>query len=75
MTEKNKGSKQDEVTALVQEALPGTLFRVTVEDTKEEMLAYLAGKMVIRRVKVLVGDTVLIKRDLYGGQSRIIRRL
>lgn len=58
---------------VVEEALPNTLFRVRLE-SGEQILAYLAGKMRIHRIKVLVGDTVKIEIDPYGGKGRIIRR-
>lgn len=63
-----------EVKATVDEALPNTLFRIKLE-TGEAILAYLAGKMRLHRIKVLVGDTVLVKLDPYGGKGRITRRL
>lgn len=57
----------------VEEALPNTLFRVRLEDGTEA-LAYLAGKMRLHRIKVLVGDTVTLQIDPYGGKARIVRR-
>lgn len=63
-----------EVQGVVEEALPNTLFRVSL-DGGEIVLAYLAGKMRLHRIKVLVGDKVLMKLDPYGGKARITRRL
>jgi len=63
-----------EVQGTVEEALPNTLFRVTLE-SGEVILAYLAGKMRLHRIKVLVGDKVLVKLDPYGGKGRITRRM
>ena len=65
---------QKETQGVVEEALPNTLFRVTLEGG-EEVLAYLAGKMRLHRIKVLVGDKVSLKLDPYGGKARITRRL
>ncbi len=67
--------KLPEIQGLVEEALPNTLFRVSIEGTEEPVLAYLAGKMRLHRIKVLVGDKVLLKLDPYGGKARITRRL
>jgi len=39
------------------------------------VLAYLAGKMRLHRIKVLVGDRVQVQLDPYGGRARIIRRI
>ena len=59
----------------VEEALPNALFRVTLDDTNEVVLAYLAGKMRRFRIRVLVGDRVAIVPDEYGGKGRITKRL
>ena len=58
---------------VVEEALPNTLFRVKLPDGTTT-LAYLAGKMRLHRIKVLVGDRVQVQIDPYGGRARIIRR-
>jgi translation initiation factor IF-1 len=67
-------NEAQEVQGTVEEALPNTLFRVSLEGG-EVILAYLAGKMRLHRIKVLVGDKVLLKLDPYGGKGRITRRL
>ena len=67
-------TEQDEIQGVVEEALPNTLFRVMLGNG-EVVLAYLAGKMRLHRIKVLVGDKVLLKLDPYGGKARITRRL
>lgn len=59
---------------VIVEALPSTLFRVKTEDQKE-ILAYLGGKMRMHRIKVLIGDSVEIVLDPYGGKGRIVKRL
>jgi translation initiation factor IF-1 len=66
--------KESLVMGVITEALPNTLFRVSVED-KGEVLAYLAGKMRIHRIKVLVGDKVALEDNPYGGKLRIVKRL
>lgn len=67
--------KLPEIAGVVDEALPNTLFRVSLTEGGEQVLAYLAGKMRLHRIKVLVGDKVLLKLDPYGGKARITRRL
>lgn len=59
---------------VVTESLPSTLFRVKIEDDKE-ILAYLSGKMRMHRIKVLIGDSVEVVLDSYGGKGRIVKRL
>jgi len=66
-------SEPEVVQGVVEEALPNTLFRVKLENG-EITLAYLAGKMRLHRIKVLVGDRVEVRLDLYGGRARITRR-
>lgn len=67
-----KGKKS--TNGIVVEALPNTLFRVEIAETKEVILAYLAGKMRMNHIRVLVGDKVELEQDPYGGKARIIRR-
>lgn len=58
----------------ITEALPNTMFRVSIEGG-QEVLAYLSGKMRIHRIKVLVGDKVTLEDNPYGGKLRIIKRM
>src|SRR3989344_471945 len=60
---------------IVVEALPDTLFRVKIEGAEDPILAYLAGKMRMNRIRVLIGDKVELEQDPYGGRARITRRL
>ena len=70
-----------ERTGVVVESLPNIMFRVKLdpamaEETVEgEMLCYLSGKMRLHRIRVLVGDRVLLELEPYGGKARIIKRL
>ncbi len=66
---------QDTIEGTVVEALPNTLFRIRLDNESEEIMAYLAGKMRLHRIRVLVGDRVEIQPDSYGGKGRIIKRL
>jgi translation initiation factor IF-1 len=66
----------------VEEVLPDSLFRVRIAPPEESatgegalVLAYLAGKMRLNRIRVLMGDQVEMVLDPYGGRARIVRRL
>lgn len=64
----------------VEEVLPDSLFRVRIPAVDEGgegqlILAYLAGKMRLHRIRVLMGDQVEMVLDPYGGRARIVRRL
>lgn len=66
--------KQDAVVGTVEEVLPNSLFRVRLP-SDELVLSYLAGKMRLHRIRVLVGDKVELVLDPYGGRARVVRRL
>lgn len=70
MIDTNKTS----VIGVVTEALPNTFFRVRLDDGSE-LLTYLAGKMRMNRIRVLIGDKVKLELEPYGGKGRIIQRL
>jgi translation initiation factor IF-1 len=69
----NQKDDTNTVMGIVTEALPNTLFRVDIGEGKI-ILSYLAGKMRMHRIKVLVGDKVEVLLDPYGGKGRIIKR-
>lgn len=66
-------NNEDIVPGTITEALPNTMFKVELKDGTEQ-IAYLAGKMRIHRIKVLIGDRVDVKIDPYGGKGRIVKR-
>ncbi len=73
----NIGSKQKSTTTafgIVTEALPDTLFKVKIDGKDDIVLAYLAGKMRMHRIRVLIGDKVELELDSYGGRARIAKR-
>lgn len=67
--------KQETVTGTVVECLPNTMFRVQVQGQEQPLLTYLSGKMKLYRIRILVGDTVEVLIDPYGGKGRVIKRL
>ena len=75
MDQESSAVKDDLVYGIVEEALPNALFRVKVEDQDELTLAYLSGRMRRFRIIVLVGDTVGMVIDPYGGKARITKRM
>lgn len=61
-------------TGVVLESLPSLNFRVKLDDGKE-ILAHLAGKMRIYRIKVLPGDQVIVEMTPYDeNRGRIVYR-
>ncbi|MFH1473011.1 MAG: translation initiation factor IF-1 [bacterium] len=64
-----------ERTGVVMESLPNTMFKVKLDGEESEILTYLSGKMRLHRIRVLVGDKVILELEPYGGKARIIKRL
>ncbi|OGI72181.1 hypothetical protein A3J61_00450 [Candidatus Nomurabacteria bacterium RIFCSPHIGHO2_02_FULL_38_15] len=64
---------EQKAVGIVTEALPNTMFRVKVGEN--EIIAYLAGKMRMHRIKVLIGDKVELVLDEYGGKARVVKRM
>lgn len=72
---RNKEDKQKlRKTGIVIEALPSTNFKVKLDDGRE-VLAHLAGKLRIYRIKVLPGDRVTVELSPYDEKrGRIVYR-
>ena len=63
-----------EFKGVVTEVLPNAMFRVKLEND-HEILAHSAGKMRKNRIRVLVGDTVIVEMTPYDlSKGRIIFR-
>ncbi|MDD5145909.1 MAG: translation initiation factor IF-1 [Candidatus Pacebacteria bacterium] len=69
-----QNKKNFQKKGIVVEALPSTLFRVKL-DEGNEVLAHLAGKLRIFRIKILPGDRVTVEMNPYDEKrGRIIYR-
>ena len=69
-----KSEDKIQVEGMVIEALPGTQFRVRLENG-HEILAYLSGKMRKYYIRILLGDRVRVEMSPYDlGKARIIYR-
>ncbi len=67
-------NKVTEVNGVVLEALPNTQFKVKLDDGRE-ILAHLAGKMRLYRIRVMPGDKVKMEMTPYDqGKGRIVFR-
>ena len=61
-------------TGIVLEALPSTHFKVRLDDGKE-IIAHLAGKLRMFRIKILPGDQVQVEMSPYDEmRGRIVYR-
>ena len=64
-----------ELTGVVEELLPATTFRVKLE-SGQIILAHLAGKMKMNRIRITLGDRVKVEMTPYDlSKGRIMHRL
>ena len=57
------------------ESLPSLSFRVKLDESDREILARLAGKMRLNRIRVLIGDRVKVEMSPYDkNRGRIVYR-
>jgi translation initiation factor IF-1 len=62
------------VSGIVSETLPSLNFRVKLDDGRE-ILAHLAGKLRLFRIKILAGDRVTVEMSPYDEKrGRIVYR-
>ena len=78
----NQQKRDSAVSGVVLEALPNAFFKVKRDDARNltagepaEILCFLSGKMRLHRIRVLIGDKVMVEIDPYGGKGRIVKRL
>jgi translation initiation factor IF-1 len=65
-----------EMTGKVEEVLPGSMFRVKVDELNHIMLCYMGGKLKQHKIKVILGDKVKIEVSPYDlSKGRITFRL
>ena len=65
-----------EVEGTVTTVLPGTMFRVTLDQNQHEVLAHISGKMRKHWVRLTVGDRVRMEMSPYDlSKGRITYRL
>ncbi|PIR94368.1 translation initiation factor IF-1 [Candidatus Falkowbacteria bacterium CG10_big_fil_rev_8_21_14_0_10_39_11] len=70
------GNKKDviELTGVVEELLPATMFRITL-DNGHEITGLLSGKMRMNKIRILPGDKVKVEMTPYDlTKGRIVYR-
>ncbi len=71
----DKSKEAIELDGKVVETLPNALFRVQL-DSGQIILAHIAGKLRVNKIRVLPGDRVIVAVTPYDlSRGRIIRRL
>ena len=65
-----------EVEGIVEEVLPGNMFRVKVDNMPHVMLCYMGGKLKQHKIRVILGDKVKVEMSPYDLiKGRITYRL
>jgi len=70
-------SKEDviELSGVITEVLPGTMFRVKINANQKIVLGYISGRMRKNRIQLLQGDRVTVEFSPYDlDKCRIIYR-
>jgi len=71
-------SKDDqlEFTGVVEEVLPGNMFRVRVENMPNLLLCYLGGRLKQNKIRIILGDDVRLEVSTYDlTKGRVTYRL
>ncbi|MDD2731883.1 MAG: translation initiation factor IF-1 [Candidatus Pacebacteria bacterium] len=62
-------------SGMVLEALPSIQFKVRLDDDGREIIAHLAGRLRINKIKILPGDRVTVEMGSYDEKrGRIVYR-
>jgi translation initiation factor IF-1 len=65
-----------ELTGAVEEVLPGSMFRVKVENMPNPLLCYMGGRLKQHKIRIILGDNVKIEVSPYDlSKGRIVFRL
>lgn len=65
-----------ELTGLVEEVLPGSMYRVKVDNMPNTLLCYTSGKLKQHKIKIILGDKVKIEISPYDmTKGRVTYRL
>jgi translation initiation factor IF-1 len=71
-------SKTDliELTGTIEEVLPGSMYRVRIDDIKSVIVCYTGGKLKQHKIKIILGDRVKLEVSAYDlTKGRITYRL
>ncbi len=71
-------SKEDiiELVGLVDEVLPGNMFRVIVDNIPHKLVCYMGGKLKQHKIRIIEGDSVRLEVSPYDlTKGRVTFRL
>lgn len=65
-----------ELVGTVQEVLPGSMYRIKIDDFEKIMICYTSGKLKKNKIKIILGDRVRLEVSSYDlSKGRVIYRL
>ena len=65
-----------ELVGIVEEVLPGNMFRVKVDNMPNTILCYMGGKLKQHKIRIILGDGVRVEISPYDlSKGRVIYRL
>jgi translation initiation factor IF-1 len=65
-----------ELTGIVEEVLPGNMFRVKVDNIATILLCYMGGKLKQHKIRIILGDKVKVEVSPYDlTKGRVTYRL
>jgi translation initiation factor IF-1 len=65
-----------ELTGIVEEVLPGNMFRVKVDNIATVLLCYMGGKLKQHKIRIILGDKVKVEVSPYDlTKGRVTYRL
>jgi translation initiation factor IF-1 len=65
-----------ELTGIITEVLPGSMFRVKIDDMNAVMTCYTGGRLKQHKIKIILGDRVKVEVSTYDlTKGRVIYRL
>jgi translation initiation factor IF-1 len=71
-------SKDDllELCGTVNEVLPGSMYRVKLDDTPTTITCYTSGRLKQNKIKIILGDRVKVEISTYDlSKGRVVYRL
>ena len=70
-----KNEEKIKKEGVVIESLPNGFFKVELDNDERQVLAHLAGKLRVNKIRVLLGDRVVVEMTPYDSKrGRIIYR-
>lgn len=65
-----------ELTGSIEEVLPGSMYRVKIDDMAAVITCYTGGKLKQNKIKIILGDRVRVEVSTYDlTKGRVIYRL